>query len=149
MSNEMYIKQISVFLENKEGTLASLLNTLGDAKINLLALCLADTADFGIARIITASNCVDKALEVLRENNFMASVSDLVCVQLPHEPNGLARIAQVLGDSGVSLEYAYSFCQSTLDDAVIIIRPQDNEKCIEILNKEGVTLVTQQQVDKF
>ncbi len=149
MSNEMYIKQISVFLENKEGTLAELLNTLGDAEVNLLALCLADTADFGIARIITASADVEKALNVLREAGFMASQCDLVCVQLPHEPKGLARVAQVLGDGGVSLEYAYSFCQSTLDDAVIIIRPSDNEKCIEILKASGVTIVTQQQVDKF
>lgn len=149
MSNEMYIKQISVFLENKKGTLGSMLSTLGKADINLLALSLADTADFGIVRIIVASNSIDRALDALREEGFMASQSNLVCVQLPNEPLGLARIAQALDEGGVALEYAYSFCQSTLDDAVIIIRPSDAEKCVEILASENIKIVTQEQVDKF
>lgn len=145
----MFIKQVSVFLENSKGTLKELTRVLGENDVNLLALTIADTAGFGIIRCIVKSDDVDKALEVLKENGYIAKANKVLCVGMPHKPMGLANVLALIEENDISIEYSYSFCRSTLDDAVIIIRPSDKEKCAKLLADAGVNIITQQEVDKF
>lgn len=145
----MFIKQISVFLENRKGSLREFTELLGNENINLLALSLADASGFGIARCIVKSNDTDRALALLRENGYIARTNSVVCVRIPNRPMAFSSILSVLEENDVFLEYAYSFCQSTLSDAVILIRPSDKDKCEKALSENGVTMVSQEEVDRF
>ncbi len=145
----MFIKQVSVFLENIKGSLRELTEVLGENGINLLALCIADTSGFGIVRIVVKSGDVDKAIEVLRENGYIARVNNVICIEIPHKPLGLASVLRLLEEENISVEYSYSFCRSTLDDAVIIIRPSDKDVCAKVLSDNGIKLVSQAEVDEF
>ncbi|MBE6999569.1 MAG: ACT domain-containing protein [Ruminococcaceae bacterium] len=145
----MFIKQVSVFLENTKGTLREVTQLLGENKINLLALSVADTSGFGIIRLIVKSGDIDKTLSILRDSGNIARVNDVVCVRIPHKPLGLSEVLAVLEDNDISVEYSYSFCRSTIDDAVIILRPSDKVKCVDALTKEGISLVTHDEVDTF
>ena len=145
----MHITQISVFLENKAGTLRELTEILGREKINLLALSLADTSGFGIARFIVRSSDNEHAAAVLKQNGFIAKTNRVVCIRIPHKPMSLAAILALLEQNGLSVEYTYSFCQSTLSDAVIIIRPSDCTKCEAVLDEGGIKTVSQEEVDTF
>lgn len=145
----MYVKQISVYLENVKGSLRELVELLGNNGVNLLALSVADTAGFGIIRLIVKSTELEKAQSVLREGGCVARVNDVICVRIPHKPLGLARVLQALEDKDISVEYSYSFCRSTLDDAVLILRPSDGDAALAALSSANVTLVEQTQVDEF
>jgi hypothetical protein len=100
-------------------------------------------------RCIVKSTELDKALTSLRDAGFIAKVSDIVCVRIPNRPLGLARVLQILDENGISVEYSYSFCRSTLDDAVIILRSSDKENCVKSLTEGGVKLISQSEVDGF
>ena len=145
----MYIKQLSVYIENVKGSLRELVELLGKNEINLVALSISDTTGFGIIRFIVKSADVEKTMNILGAGGYIAKVNDVICVQIPHKPLGFANILKILEENNISVEYTYSFCQSTLDDAVMIIRPSDKEKSIAVLNSAGVTIVSQQQVDSF
>jgi hypothetical protein len=145
----MFVKQISIFLENVRGSLRELTQLLGEHDVNLLALSIADTAGFGIVRCIAKSTELDKALASLRDAGFIAKVNDVVCVRIPNRPLGLAHVLQIMDENCISVEYSYSFCRSTLDDAVIILRPSDKEKCVKALVDGGIKLISQSEVDGF
>ena len=145
----MFIKQISVFLENTKGTLRQMTQLLGESGINLLAMSVADTSGFGIVRLIVKSSDVDKTVSTLRADGDIARVNDVVCVSIPHKPMGLATVLRVLEEKGVSIEYSYSFCRSTIDDAVIILRPSDKNVCVQALSDAGIRMVSQEEVDQF
>ena len=145
----MFIKQISVFLENKKGTLREFTELLGKENINLLALSLADTSGFGIARCVVKSDDIEKVQTLLKENGYISRKNHVICVRIPNKPMAFSSILSILEDNDIFLEYAYSFCQSTLDDAVVLIRPSDKDKCEEVLEKNGVAMVSQDEVDKF
>lgn len=145
----MFIKQVSVFLENTKGTLRQMTQVLGESGINLLAMSVADTAGFGIVRLIVRSADVEKTVSVLRAEGDIARVNDVVCVQIPHRPLGLANVLRVLEEKGVSIEYSYSFCRSTIDDAVIILRPSDKKVCVQALEEAGIRVIAQEEVDGF
>ena len=145
----MYIKQISVFLENTKGTLHDMMQLLGENQINILAISLADTSGFGIVRLVVNSADVDKALKVLADAGDMARVNDVVGIRVPHQPLGLATVLGQLDAADISIEYSYSFCRNTSDDAVIILRVSDAAKCVEVLQSYGVAMVAQADVDAF
>ena len=145
----MNIAQVSIFIENKKGTLRELTELLGREHINLLALSLADTSGFGIARCIVKSTETDRAVSILRENGYISRINHVVCVRIPNKPMSFASILSLLEQNDISVEYAYSFCQSTLSDAVIIIRPSNREKCEQVLEENGIEMVSQAQVDSF
>ena len=145
----MYIKQISVFLENTKGTLSQMTKLLGENGVNLLAMTVADNAGFGIVRIIVKSEDVYKAVGALRNAGDMARVSDVICVRIPHKPMGLAEVLNVLEEKDISIEYSYSFCRTNIDDAVIILRPSDKAAGVEALTAAGVVLISQEEVDEF
>lgn len=126
----MKIKQVSVFLENKSGRLNEVTQLLGDAGLNMSAFTIADTSDFGILRLIVSDP--DKAKEILRKNKFSVQTTDVILVKAPNRPGGLARMLNILQKEEVFIEYMYAFSNSE-DTAVIVLRPTDLEKCMDIL----------------
>ncbi|MBS4008983.1 MAG: ACT domain-containing protein [Clostridium sp.] len=128
----MKVKQISVFLENKSGRLAQVTRVLGDNQINIRALSIADTTDFGILRLI-----VDKPEEtnsILRAEGFMVSETTVIAVEVPDRPGGLADILATLGQAGINIEYLYAFIGQNSDKAQVIFRVDDSDKAISVLN---------------
>jgi hypothetical protein len=133
----MIIKQLSVFLENKSGRLNEVSSLLAEAGINMSAFSIADTSDFGILRVIVSDP--DKALKILREKEFSASLTEVVCLICPNEPGALSRALDILSKEDVQIEYMYAF--SIEQSANIIIRPASVQKCIEALNKHQMELM--------
>ncbi len=138
------VKQISVFLENKCGRLVSVTRTLGRHKINIRALTIADTSDFGILRIIVDQP--EKALQVLKEEGFMASVTEVVAVEIPDRPGGLARVLEYLEEAGINIEYLYSFVEKPEEDALILMRMEEPQKAIDIFRSRDVKVVEGPQI---
>ena len=128
----MIIKQVSVFLENKSGRLNEVTRILGDSGINISAFTIADTSEFGILRLIVSD--AEKAKEELKENGFSVQITNVVLVKSPNRPGGLANLLKVLYDEKVFIEYMYAFSIEE-EEAIIVIRPDKIEKCMEILWK--------------
>jgi hypothetical protein len=135
----MKVEQISVFLENKSGRLAEVMRVLGSAGINIRALSIADTSDFGILRIIV--NDKEKALKALKEKDFTVSKTEVVAVEVSDQPGGLAHILDLLDKQGVNVEYMYAFIERSSDNAVIIFRFDGNDKAIEVLTAGGIVIL--------
>ena len=120
----MNITQISVFLENRPGRLAYLLNVLSDAQVNLRALAVADTADFGIARVIVDD--VDKAMTAIHDAGMTAATTEVLRVEIPDIPGGLAKaVIEPLSEAGVNIEYLYAFSESPSAKAVVVLKVDD------------------------
>jgi len=135
----MQVRQISVFMENRAGRLQEITGVLADAKINIRALSLADTSDFGILRIIV--NDTDKAVNVLRDQGFTLRENVVIACAIPDTPGGLNKILTVLTTAGISVEYMYGFIGKHENEAVMIIRVEAVEKAIEVLLEAEVTLL--------
>ena len=135
----MRIEQISVFLENKSGRLTEVSRVLGEADINIRALSLADTTDFGILRLIV--NDPHKAREVLKEKGFTVGKTEVVAIEVKDKPGGLAGILQVLSDHNINVEYMYAFVERSGEDAIIICRFDETDKAIDVLRKNSVTVL--------
>ena len=131
----MLVKQISVFLENKEGRLAELTSILADACININALTIADTSDFGILRIIVDD--VSKTENLLKKNGFSVSVTDVVALDIDNVPGGIAKPLAMLHKSGISVEYIYAFLAKKDDTAHVIFKVSDVTAAVDILSKNG------------
>ncbi|MFH0879366.1 MAG: ACT domain-containing protein [Lentisphaerota bacterium] len=143
----MKVKQISVFMENRAGRLSEVMQLIGDAGVNIRALSLADTSDFGILRLIV--NDVDKALKVLKEAGHTVSLTEVVAVEVPDKPGGLAGILGVLGAAGVNVEYMYAFVEKATDKAVVIFRFEDIESALVCLKKSSVSVLPSEVVAKL
>ncbi|MET1125138.1 MAG: ACT domain-containing protein [Archaeoglobaceae archaeon] len=129
------LKQISVFVENKPGRLASVTEKLYEKGINLRAFTIAEAGDFGIIRMVVDKT--EEAYKALKEAGFTVSLTDVIAVEVEDKPGALYRIAKALGDAGVNIEYCYAFT-SEKHKALIIMRVSDNEKAKEILSNLGV-----------
>ncbi|HEY5999966.1 MAG TPA: ACT domain-containing protein [bacterium] len=140
----MKVEQISVFLENKSGRLSEVTRILGGGGINLRALTLADTTDFGILRLIVNDN--RRAVELLKANGFTVGTTEVVAVEIPDRPNGLADILDLLGAAGINVEYMYAFVERHADNAVVIFRFDEPEKAIAALQKAGVSILPGEKV---
>ena len=137
----MTVKQISVFVENKAGKLAELTEYLHEQEIDMRALSIAETQDFGIVRII-----VDDAYKtscILKEAGYVASITPVLAVEMPDEPGSLFKILKILGDGNVNLEYMYAFLTRKEDTAYMVLRVEDNEKAADILSKSGIHTICQ------
>ncbi len=132
----MSVKQISVFLENKKGRLAEVTQTLAREKINIRALSLADTADFGVLRIIV--NNPERCLTALKAASFVAQVTEVIAVEVEDAPGGLARILEVLDRDDVNVEYMYAYVEKSRDNAVVICKLDDRERALQVLEKNGI-----------
>lgn len=135
----MRVEQISIFLENKAGRLAEVTQVLSDAGVNIRALSLADTSDFGILRLIVDDN--DRAKAALKEKGFTVGKTDVVAVEVDDRPGGLGRILSILSKEGINVEYMYAFVQHSGKDAVIIFRFDDIDAAVKLLTENGVKVI--------
>jgi len=140
----MKVEQISIFIENKSGRLAEVCGILGDAGVNIRALSLADTSDFGILRLIVKDS--EKALKVLREHHFTVSKTDVIGVEVPDSPGGLSTILQILDKNNVNVEYMYAFVERSGDNAVIIFRFDNVDEAISVLTKNGINILKSEKI---
>ena len=129
------MKQISVFIENENGKLAAVTQLLAENKVNLKALSIADSVDYGILRIVTDN--VDVAVKALSENGYLAKVTEVLAVKTEDKEGSLARIMAALGGD-IDVEYAYAFTSSEPGVALMVFRVGDNEKAIKALNAVGI-----------
>lgn len=143
----MLVKQISVFLENKSGRLAEVTKVLGDNNINISALSIADTTDFGILRIIV--NDPDKAEKVLKESDFTVSSTDVIAIGVPDKPGGLEMALRVLNEESIGIEYMYAFVGKTEEEALVILRVEALEEAADKLVKSGVNVLSSNKVYKL
>jgi hypothetical protein len=132
----MTIDQLSIFVENKPGRLAEITGIFGDAGIDLRAMSIADTMDFGILRVIV--NEPERALELLRAAACVVSVTRVLAVAIEDAPGSLSRVLRILADADISIEYLYAFITRKKDSAYVIFRVEDNERAIEIFTAHGV-----------
>ena len=144
----MFISQISVFLENKAGTLREMTALLGQGGIDLLALSLADTQSFGIVRLIVKSDQIDKAMELLKGGGYIARINHVICASVPDRPNGLSELLGVIEDASLSVEYMYSFLRASREgQAALILRLSDGEKAAKLFEMHDVHMLSQEEVD--
>jgi hypothetical protein len=141
------VEQISIFLENKSGRLAEVTDILARNRINIRALSLADTADFGILRLIV--NDLEKTKAVLKEQNFTVATNEVVAVVLPDRPGGLASILALLQGRTINVEYMYAFVQKSEGNAVLIFRFDEIEQAIDALRKAGVRVLSSEEVQQL
>lgn len=135
----MHVKQISVFLENKAGRLSEVTAILSEAKINIRALSVADTSDFGVLRLIVNDN--QKALEALKNNGFSVGITDVVAVEVADRPGGLHQILNLLHNAQINVEYMYAFVQQNGNHAVMIFRFDHIDEAVKLLEKNGLTVI--------
>ena len=140
----MKVRQLSVFLENRAGRLAEIVRLLGESGVNIRALSLADTSDFGILRRIV--NDVARAHAVLREASFTVQLTDVIAVEVPDQPGGLASVLDPLQRAGINVEYMYAFVEKATDKAVVIFRFEEPEAAVNVLRGAGVSVLPAQTV---
>jgi hypothetical protein len=135
----MRLEQVSIFLENKSGRLAEVTNVLAAANVNIRALSLADTADFGILRLIVDQT--ERAKQALKDHGFTIGKTEVIALEVPDRPGGLAEILQILGAAGINVEYMYAFVQRSGANAIVIFRFDELDKAIEVLTGAGVRVL--------
>jgi hypothetical protein len=140
----MLVKQISVFLENKSGRLADVTKTLGSTGIDISALSIADTTDFGVLRLIV--NDPEKAEMVLKNKGFAVSCTDVIAIAVADEPGGLAAALEILGKEQIGIEYMYAFVGKAENEALVILRVETPEEATEILEKNNIRVLTANEV---
>lgn len=140
----MRVEQIAVFLENKSGRLAEITGVLADNNINIRALSVADTADFGILRLIVDK--VEDAKKVLKENGFTVGKTNVIAVEVPDRTGGLATVLKTAEVEGLNVEYMYAFVNKSGENAVLIFRFDDMDKAIAALQKAQFTILSGEQV---
>jgi hypothetical protein len=143
----MKVEQISVFLENKPGSLVHATRVLKENNINIRTLSLAETVDFGILRLIV--NDVEKTNKVLKDAGFRVSKTVVVAVEVPDQPGGLHSIMEALTQDAINVEYLYAFVEKSGQNAVIIFRFDDPEKAIDVLLKHKFTVVPGAKLYEF
>ncbi|GAB6055991.1 ACT domain-containing protein [Methanobacterium alkalithermotolerans] len=140
----MKLKQISIFLENKKGRLKKAINVLSQSKINIRALSIADTSEFGILRLIVPE--VDKARTILVKNQFVVKVNDVIAVEVPDKPGGLDGILDILHQADINVEYIYAFVEKKTDNAIVVIRTENIEEGLKTLKKANATVLSPEEV---
>ncbi len=135
----MKVEQISIFIENKSGRLAEITRILGEAGINIRALSLADTSDFGILRLIVNDGA--SATTVLKEHGFTVNMTEVVAVEVPDQPGGLSAILQTLDREAINVEYMYAYVERCGGNAVIIFRFDETDKAIAALQAQNFNML--------
>ncbi|WRS28752.1 ACT domain-containing protein [Oscillospiraceae bacterium MB08-C2-2] len=140
----MIIKQISVFVENKLGRLAQITDIIGKAGIDIRALSIADTSDFGILRVIV--DRPDDAIKALKEAGMTVSLTDVIAVGIPDQPGAFSKAVQVMSDAEISIEYMYAFISRTDREAFVILRTEDIDGSVRVLEEKGIKLLHAEDV---
>ena len=141
----MFIKQLSVFIENREGRLEEVLDILKQNDINIISLSLADSSDFGLLRMIVSDPVKGKS--ALKDADFTAMLTDVLAVKLSHQVGQLQVLLSEICKAGINIEYTYALATGN-DDASIVLKPADLEKSAEVLKKTGVEFITAEELDK-
>ncbi len=140
----MYVKQISVFIENTPGRLADFTRLLGEHQIDLVSLSIADTTNFGILRGIVKD--YERAEKLIAEAGYTVRLTDVLAASVPDVPGGLAKVLGMLSENGISIEYLYSFVRNAGKNALIIFRVEELDRAAQVLGDNGVRLLTQEEV---
>lgn len=141
----MTINQLSIFVENKAGTVAEITKSIASAGVSIRALSVADTQEFGILRLIVSD--VEKAREALHANDCVVSVTKVIGVEIPDVAGGLSSVLELMSENNINVEYLYAFITISGQHAYVVLRVEDNEKAAKILSENGVKLVTQADID--
>ena len=139
----MFIKQLSVFIENREGRLGEVLTALKDNNINIVSLSLADTSDYGMLRMITSNP--EEAKNVLKEKGFSAMLTDVLAVKLEHKVGELQEVLEIICKAGINVEYMYALATKN-NDATIVIKTSNAEEAALLLQKEGAEFLTSNEI---
>jgi hypothetical protein len=140
----MLVKQISVFLENKSGRLAEVTRTLRGQGIDVRALYIADTTEYGILRMIVDKP--DAALDVLNNSGFTVNSTSVIAIAIPDKPGTLDNALEILSDNGISVDYLYAFVGRSSSDAIVVIRVEDPELALEKLEQTGIRVLSSKEV---
>ena len=140
----MKIKQLSIFLQNKMGSLAKPLEVLTVADVNIRAMCMADTSEFGILRLVVDDP--EKGKEALEQNNFLVKMTEIIGVEMNDAPGGLTSVLKTIRDNNIDLEYLYAFTHDKADKAILLLHADDIEKLIEVLQNNKITIVPSEEV---
>jgi len=140
----MKIKQLSIFLQNKMGSLAKPLEVLTVADVNIRAMCMADTSEFGILRLVVDDP--EKGKEALEQNNFLVKMTEIIGVEMNDTPGGLTSVLKTIRDNNIDLEYLYAFTHDKADKAILLLHADDIDKLIEVLQNSNITIVPSEEV---
>ncbi len=136
----MIIQQMSIFLEDKTGSLERVTNILAEHNINISAFCVADATDYGILRMVV--NAPEKAVEVLRANNLSVNLTDVICIKMKNAAGSLNGALKVLSANEISIDYMYAFTNNASSDyAIAVIHSSDSAKAIEVLQANNIELI--------
>ncbi|MBN1359953.1 MAG: ACT domain-containing protein [Sedimentisphaerales bacterium] len=141
----MKITQISVFLENRKGRLFGVCSLLGANDINIRALTIAETESFGVMRTVVDKS--DAAVKLLREHGFVANFTDVVAIEVPDKPGGLAAVLKIFADNDVNIEYMYGFVEKFSEKALLVFRFEDTDLAQQILAKHSISVVTKKEIE--
>ncbi|MDR3250643.1 MAG: amino acid-binding protein [Tannerella sp.] len=141
----MLIKQLSIFLENKRGRFTEVAKLLGEEDINMKAFTVSENSDFGILRLIVSDT--EKAKQVLRDNKYAVSEADVICLCCPNKPGALGRAMDIINNAGVFIEYMYAFSEG--ESANVIIRPDNLNRCEEVLTANKIELLAASDLYKL
>ncbi len=143
----MKVTQISLFLENRKGRLAEVCSLLGETGVNIRALTIAETDEFGVLRMVVDNP--EKALQSLRANNFVASVTDIVAIEVGDRPGGLAEVLKTLNENSLNIEYMYGFVEKKSDNALMVFRFDEPDRAIEVLQGAGLSVVGRSDIESL
>lgn len=143
----MAVRQISVFLENKIGRLAEITQILGNKEINIRALAIADTTEFGILRMIV--DRPQKAYEALEERGFTVSQTEVVVVEVEDKPGGLAQVMAILGKEGINVEYLYAFVAPKGKGALVVLKIEEKKATVDLLQAQKVKILSAEEISRL
>ena len=145
----MFIKQISVFLENRPGTLRELTSVLGEGNVDIRELSVADTQTFGIVRMLVRADQMDDAMTLLRKNGYTARLNSVICAEIEDKPNALSRLLGIIEDEKLSVEYIYSCRRTPTGNALMVLRLSEMDRGQEVLTRNGIPMHTQEEMDRY
>ncbi|WP_296876268.1 acetolactate synthase [uncultured Methanobrevibacter sp.] len=140
----MKIKQLSIFLQNRMGSLAKPLEVLTVANVNIRAMCMADTSEFGILRLVVDDPI--KGKEALEENNFLVKITEIIGVEMNDSPGGLTTVLDIIKDNLIDLEYLYAFSHDKAEKAILLLHADDIDNLISVLTKNNIPIVSAEEV---
>ena len=140
----MKIKQLSIFLQNRMGSLSKPREVLTVANVNIRAMCMADTSEFGILRLVVDDP--EKGKEALEENNFLVKITEIIGVEMNDTPGGLTTVLDVIKENLIDLEYLYAFSHDKEDKAILLLHSDDIDNLIKVLTDNNITIVSADEV---
>ena len=140
----MKIKQLSIFLQNRMGSLSKPLEVLSNADVNIRAMCMADTSEFGILRLVVDNP--EKGKKALEDNGFLVKITEIIGVEMNDTPGGLTSVLKIIKDNEIDLEYLYAFTHEKEGKAILLLHSDDIDNLITVLKESDITVVPSDEV---